>query len=66
MMEIDDREAAQNGSAGSKDAPYFRIDTPAEVSGRSFTGTYLRMGKATGKEEFALLPRATQQKIAAA
>ncbi len=54
------------GAAGPKDAPYFRIDTPAEVSGRSFTGTYLAHGQ--GDREGGARPpsRATKQKVAAA
>ncbi|WP_208948517.1 type VI secretion system Vgr family protein [Segnochrobactrum spirostomi] len=66
MMEIDDRAAPPDkGSSedGSSDAPFFRIDTPSKVAGRSFTGSYLRMGQPIPKDERSLLPKATRASV---
>lgn len=55
-LEIDDRKAPTQGAAA--EAPFFRIDVPAQVGGRSLTGTYLRFGQAVSSDETALVPKA--------
>lgn len=55
-LEIDDRMAQTPDT--SPQTPFFRVDVPAQVGGRSFTGTYLRFGQAVSSDETALVPKA--------
>ncbi|MQT11199.1 type VI secretion system Vgr family protein [Segnochrobactrum spirostomi] len=55
-LEIDDRMVQPAGAP--TETPFFRVDVPAQVGGRSFTGTYLRLGQAVPSDETALVPMA--------